>query len=165
MKDLKDSYTVPLADYAVANALQDKPVFAWWVPYTLTKRIAIIKSTAELFHEWNELITISAWNTRFDNIIPLQRWGDSNDDDHDHDLWSEIDDDPIQGTIERIATQLIHRIQKVRNWIERRKRTTKGWEFYIRRKGGSGDWLRSQRNTWNGKDGIKDETKTKRKTE
>jgi len=60
MKDLKDSYTVPLADYAVANALQDKPVFAWWVPYTLTKRIAIIKSTAELFHEWNELITISA---------------------------------------------------------------------------------------------------------
>ena len=42
MKDLKDSYPVPLADYAVANALQDEPVFAWWVPYTLKKQIAII---------------------------------------------------------------------------------------------------------------------------
>ena len=43
MKDLKDSYPVPLAaDYAVANAIQDEPVFAWWVPYKLKKRIAII---------------------------------------------------------------------------------------------------------------------------
>ena len=42
MKDLKNSYPVPLADYAVANAIQDEPVFAWWVPYTLKKRIAII---------------------------------------------------------------------------------------------------------------------------
>ena len=42
MKDLKDSYPVPLADYSVANKIQDKPAFAWWVPYTLKKRIAII---------------------------------------------------------------------------------------------------------------------------
>ena len=42
IKDLKDSYLVPLAGYLVANKLQDKPLFAWWVPYTLKKRIAII---------------------------------------------------------------------------------------------------------------------------
>ena len=34
LKDLKESYLVPLADYAIANALQDEPAFAWWIPYT-----------------------------------------------------------------------------------------------------------------------------------
>ena len=43
MKDLKDSYPVPLADYAIANDLQNEPAFAWWVPYVLKKRKAIIK--------------------------------------------------------------------------------------------------------------------------
>jgi hypothetical protein len=42
MKDLKDSYPIPLADYAVANAIQDEPAFAWWVPYVMKKRVAII---------------------------------------------------------------------------------------------------------------------------
>ena len=42
MKDLKDSYPVPLADYAVANDLTEEPAFAWWVPYTLKKRKTII---------------------------------------------------------------------------------------------------------------------------
>ena len=42
MKDLKYSYPVPLADYAMSNRLQDEPVFVLWVPYTLKKRIAII---------------------------------------------------------------------------------------------------------------------------
>ena len=43
LKDLKDSYPVILADYAIANNLQDEPAFAWWVPYTLRKRKAIIE--------------------------------------------------------------------------------------------------------------------------
>lgn len=42
LKDLKDSYPVPLADYAVANKIEDEPAFAWWVPFTLKKRISII---------------------------------------------------------------------------------------------------------------------------
>ena len=42
LKDLKESYPVPVADYAIANALQDEPAFAWWIPYTLKKRTAII---------------------------------------------------------------------------------------------------------------------------
>ena len=41
-KDLKYSYPVPLTNYSVVNKLQDEPTFAWWVPYTLNKRIAII---------------------------------------------------------------------------------------------------------------------------
>ena len=49
MKDLKDSYPVPLADYSVANNLKDEPAFAWWVPYTLNKRIAIISKIESNF--------------------------------------------------------------------------------------------------------------------
>ena len=41
LKDLKESYPVPVADYAIANALQDEPAFAWWIPYTLKKRTAV----------------------------------------------------------------------------------------------------------------------------
>ena len=44
MKDLKDSYPVPLVDYAVANDIQEKPYFTWWVPFTLKKRILIIQN-------------------------------------------------------------------------------------------------------------------------
>ena len=44
MKDLKDSYQLPLSDYAIANRIQDEPVFAWWVPYTPKKRIAVISN-------------------------------------------------------------------------------------------------------------------------
>ena len=42
MKDLKDSYPVQLAEYAINNAIQDQPAFAWWVPYVDKKRKAII---------------------------------------------------------------------------------------------------------------------------
>ena len=51
MKDLKDSYPVQLADYAIANGLQKKPAFAWWVPYTLKKRIAIISKVKSKYWE------------------------------------------------------------------------------------------------------------------
>ena len=42
MKDLKASYPVPLADYAISNDIHEEPAFAWWVPYTLKKRTAIV---------------------------------------------------------------------------------------------------------------------------
>ena len=42
LKDLKESYPVELAEYAVHNGIQDEPAFAWWVPYTLKKRQRII---------------------------------------------------------------------------------------------------------------------------
>ena len=38
LKDLKESYPVQTADYAVAAKIAMEPAFAWWVPYTLKKR-------------------------------------------------------------------------------------------------------------------------------
>ena len=42
LKDIKDSYPVQLAEYAVENNTSHLPAFAWWVPYTLKKRDRII---------------------------------------------------------------------------------------------------------------------------
>lgn len=41
-KDLKDTYPVELAEYAINNNIQHEPVFAWWVPWVLKKRDSII---------------------------------------------------------------------------------------------------------------------------
>jgi len=43
LKDLKDSYPVELAEYAVTAKIDDEPAFAWWINYTLKKRERIIK--------------------------------------------------------------------------------------------------------------------------
>ena len=43
MKNLKDLYPVPFAEDTVANGIQEEPAFAWWVPFTLKKRILIIQ--------------------------------------------------------------------------------------------------------------------------
>ena len=42
LKDLKDSNPVELAEYAVANRIQEEPAFKWWVGDTLRKRNRII---------------------------------------------------------------------------------------------------------------------------
>lgn len=41
LSNLKESYPVQLAQYAVANNIDDEPAFKWWVPYTLRKRDVI----------------------------------------------------------------------------------------------------------------------------
>ena len=43
LKNIKESYPVQLAEYAVSNNLDKEPAFAWWVPFTLRKRKAIIE--------------------------------------------------------------------------------------------------------------------------
>ena len=43
MKDLKDTYPVELAKYALASDIPDEPAFEWWVGYTLKKRTRIIQ--------------------------------------------------------------------------------------------------------------------------
>ncbi len=42
LKDLKESYPVQLAEYAVQARIAEEPAFGWWVPYTLKKRNRII---------------------------------------------------------------------------------------------------------------------------
>jgi hypothetical protein len=45
LKDAKDSYPVYVAEYAVENAISEKPAFKWWVPFVLKKRDHIISKT------------------------------------------------------------------------------------------------------------------------
>ena len=42
LSDLKESYPVRVAEYAKARGIQREPAFAWWVPYTVRKREAIV---------------------------------------------------------------------------------------------------------------------------
>ena len=43
LKDLKESFPIEVAEYAVANKLSDEPAFKWWVEETLRKRHRIIQ--------------------------------------------------------------------------------------------------------------------------
>ena len=43
LKDLKESYPVKLATYAKERKVNDKPAFAWWVPYVLRKQKQILQ--------------------------------------------------------------------------------------------------------------------------
>ena len=42
LKDVKESYPVQIAEYAVQHKISDEPAFAWWVPYVIKKRDRII---------------------------------------------------------------------------------------------------------------------------
>jgi hypothetical protein len=42
LKDLKESNPIEVAEYAVANRIDQEPAFKWWVPHTLQKRNRII---------------------------------------------------------------------------------------------------------------------------
>ena len=38
LKDLKDSYPIQIAEYAMANKIANEPAFNWWVHTVLRKR-------------------------------------------------------------------------------------------------------------------------------
>ena len=42
LKDIKDSYPLEIAEYAVANPIQEEPAFKWWVGDVLCTRNRII---------------------------------------------------------------------------------------------------------------------------
>lgn len=42
LKDVKDSFPVQLAEYAVDQKIDNEPAFAWWVPYVIKKKARII---------------------------------------------------------------------------------------------------------------------------
>jgi hypothetical protein len=42
LKDLKEAYPVAVAEYAVAQGIDDEPAFNWWVHHVLRKREHII---------------------------------------------------------------------------------------------------------------------------
>ena len=52
LADLKESNPIDVAEYAVANSLQDhEPAFLWWVPYTLQRRNRIIAAVNKCYHK------------------------------------------------------------------------------------------------------------------
>jgi hypothetical protein len=42
LRELKNSYPVETAEYAISNQINTKPPFIWWVPYVLRKRERLI---------------------------------------------------------------------------------------------------------------------------
>ena len=42
MKDIKESYPVDLAEFAIQKGIDSKPAFAWWIPFVIKKKQRII---------------------------------------------------------------------------------------------------------------------------
>ena len=42
LKDIKNSYPVQMAEYAVENRILEEPAFAWWTKHVLNKRYQIL---------------------------------------------------------------------------------------------------------------------------
>ena len=49
--DLKQSYPLELAEYAIAQRIDRTPVFSWWVPYVLRKRKRILAAVQSRYHK------------------------------------------------------------------------------------------------------------------
>ena len=45
MNNVKDSYPVQMAEFAVENRILEEPAFAWWVKYVLKKQDQMISKT------------------------------------------------------------------------------------------------------------------------
>ena len=53
LADLKESYPVEVAEYAVAQSIDNEPAFSWWVNHTLKKRNRIISAVSKRYHKRN----------------------------------------------------------------------------------------------------------------
>ena len=51
LSDLKESYPIEVAEYAVAQHIDHKLAFVWWVPFTLQKRNWIISAVKYRKHQ------------------------------------------------------------------------------------------------------------------
>ena len=51
LKDMKQAYPVEVADYAIKCGINKEPAFAWWIPYTMKKRKAILKKIKTKYWE------------------------------------------------------------------------------------------------------------------
>jgi hypothetical protein len=50
LANLKESYPIEVAEYAVAHGIEKEPAFVWWVPYVLRKRDRIISAVNKRYH-------------------------------------------------------------------------------------------------------------------
>ena len=51
LADLKESYPVEVAEYAVAHNIDEEPAYAWWVRHVLKKRDRIISAVNKRYHK------------------------------------------------------------------------------------------------------------------
>jgi len=51
LADIKNSYPLLLAKYALANNLHLEPAFAWWVPYTIKKEKRLLKAVKSRYSQ------------------------------------------------------------------------------------------------------------------
>ena len=49
--DLKQSYPLELAEYAIARGIDGTPAFSWWVPYVIRKRKRILAAVQSRSHK------------------------------------------------------------------------------------------------------------------
>ena len=55
LKDLKESNPLGVAEYVVMNGIQNKPTFAWWVPFALKQTDHIIKTVKSRYQrKWQK---------------------------------------------------------------------------------------------------------------
>ena len=49
LADLKESYPVQLAEYVIANGIDNEPAFNWWVAKTIRKRDRIVSKVKKKY--------------------------------------------------------------------------------------------------------------------
>ena len=72
LADLKESYPIEVAEFAVAHDIHDEAAFAWWVPYVLAKRNRIISAVNRRYHKRTHKYGIEVPKT-FDDCVRIDQ--------------------------------------------------------------------------------------------
>jgi len=51
LAELKESFPIEVAEFAVAQGIHDEPAFIWWVPYVLARRNRIVSTVARRYQK------------------------------------------------------------------------------------------------------------------
>jgi hypothetical protein len=73
LKDLKDSFPVEVAEYAMVNKILEEPAFAWWAKHVLCKRNRIIKKVKSRLNRTHKYGILLPKSKRLFGLIG--KWG------------------------------------------------------------------------------------------
>ena len=65
LADLKESYPIEVAKYAVSQGIDHEPAFTWWVPFVLKKRDRVIAVVNKHYHKWTHKFGFEVPKTAF----------------------------------------------------------------------------------------------------
>jgi hypothetical protein len=82
LKDMKDSYPIEVAQYAVGNKISSEPAFNWWVPYVMRKKDRMISKVKSKYWKRSHKFGIRLPKTveqaiRFDEEDGTTFWRDA----------------------------------------------------------------------------------------